>query len=320
MKYRWYVFVMAVSICNIVSAGSGSSELYDRAKRLYPQNIDEAVSVAEELLIRYPSSNEADEVRQTVPRWRLEQVAKGMSDTLKRLSSGGYSGGKVVDNKYIDQLIKIVEDYPDHKLSEGIEASIVGFIFMNEMLPAMYSIKKKSDQMSRDIGDVVRREGDYDQMLSWRVDVMIKTLDNQVDMFSSMISAFNSSAGALRTLSVKHSLSDVFSDMADLFEHGAYIFKRMIPVVENYLSFYRREGYNCVKAQNSLKDGGFWENIELNKKILECKEKEDELKEKMAPIQRELDSFKSRKDAVLEKAASAAEEFRALMKNAMSEK
>lgn len=321
MKTFFIFFLITILPFNLTFAGSGATSLYDKSQEAYSNDIPKAVSIAEELVTRFPESKEAANILKVLPKWKLEIVANKIGKGFEGFSLETYDGSsKVIKDEDIGLLIEILEDYPDHKINEGTEAFIVYLLMINEMIPALHGANQKTERINQEKEDVASRDGSYDQMIWWRIEVMVKTLEGQINRFNAMTRTFHNCANILRKISLKHSLSNYFGEAADLFDQGANALNKMTPLFQELIAFYRSEGYNCTKAMNTYNTDGVWERYKLNSKKAECEEKQNEIKEKMAPIERELDAFNKRKEEFMSRGDSVFSEFKKSMEGALSDK
>ena len=103
-----------------------------------------AIQIAEDLVLNYPKTNAAKEAIKKIPMWRYSIFIDEMIEYVNtlNLNSNSCNYNNIIELKYINMLIFIIEDYPNFEFREAIEAQIACLIYFNKSYPCFYKNKK----------------------------------------------------------------------------------------------------------------------------------------------------------------------------------
>lgn len=224
------------------------------------QNSDDnsSIEILENLLLRYPDSKEATKGRKLLISIKQKVIGEKVKKSLERNMTDSYSGGDLIDQEIIDELVDLVQNNPNEEGIDSLELSIIGLMTMNNELSTNYSIKKKTDRIDEELKELSEK---YKTNRKYEYRARIDELVNERTILISKIPLVivNNLVSNLKNLSSKNKFSSIYDDVIKKFEKISELLQENQDSVVSY-----SENAKCIDTQRNI-NTGYYKDLPVDK-------------------------------------------------------
>lgn len=301
------------ALCTLVFLGGCSQnetkalELLLQARSAAGTDRSQAIRAYEEILAKYSRTEAAKDTRKELPPLLLRETLEQIDEAFEGFDPDQLSEEPLVETQHIKALARIVRDFPDHELADGVAAVVMYLSIMNHAARPLWKCSGEVARL-RDERDGFN-EVKFEDLANGQLEISAKMQTALIELFlDSLRTALSSSTYELRSLTPNTKFKSSFTQMTQNLDKHSLLMEQIGNKLQENLDWYKRDAFECTMA--GFKDYYYFsDELTRARKERACEEEINQIKGEMNPLIRHLETFQNEMVELKDKADQVGGEY-----------